>query len=158
MQKDTQKLVRTARQLLEGKPRGLVAVRPDDSVLAALRLMAERDIGAVLVMDGGRLLGIFTERDHARRVEVQGKTAASTAVREVMTEKIVFVRLTETVDHCVALMKRMRLRHLPVMDGDSVVGVLSSRDVLEQLVSDEEKLIRELQQDRLYFTTTAGYY
>ena len=98
MQKDTQKLVRTARQLLEGKPRGLVAVRPDDSVLAALRVMAERDIGAVLVMDGGRLLGIFTERDHARRVEVQGKTAASTAGREVMTEKFVFVRLTETVE------------------------------------------------------------
>ena len=153
-----QKYVRTARQLLEAKPRGYVALGPNDSVLAALRVMAERDIGAVLVMEGERLVGIFSERDHARRVDLQGKSAASTALRDVMTSKVVFVTPANTLAQCMALMKQMRLRHLAVMEGDKVTGMLSSRDVLEELIGDEELLIQDLQRERLYFTTTGGYY
>jgi CBS domain-containing protein len=154
MEKET----KTARQLLARKPGGTVAVRPEDSVLTALRAMAERDIGAVLVMEGERLLGIFTERDHARRLDLEGRSSATTPVREVMTGKVVFATPGNTVDQCMALMKQMRVRHLPVVDGHKVVGMLSVRDVLEELISEEEHLIQELQRDRLYFTSSAGYY
>src|SRR5262245_22668249 len=117
-------LSKTAREFLAGKPRGAIAVGPDDTVLQALKVMAEKDIGAVLVMRGESMVGILSERDCARKVELQGRTAASTRVREIMTEKIVFAAPGDTCVQCMALMKQWRIRHLPVVEAGRVLGVL----------------------------------
>ncbi len=149
---------RTARQLLEAKPPGVIAVRPDDSVASALQVMADRDIGAVVVMTGDTLAGILSERDYARKVELRGRTAAATTVREIMTEKVIVATPDRTLNQCMVLMKEKRIRHLPVVENGKVIGVLSNRDVLEALVKEEEHLIQELSQERLYFTETGGNY
>jgi CBS domain-containing protein len=150
--------IKTARQLLGAKPAGVVAVKPDDTVALALKVMADRDIGAVLVMSGESLAGIFSERDYARKVELRGKTAATTLVREIMTDKVIVASPDHTINQCMVLMKEKRIRHLPVVENGKVIGVLSNRDVLETLVKEEEHLIQELTQERLYFTETGGNY
>jgi CBS domain-containing protein len=150
---------RTVRELLEAKKiAGVLAVKPDDTVLAALKLMAERDIGAVIVMQGERLAGIFSERDYARKVELRSKTASGTKVREVMTEKVLCANLEHTVDQCLTLMQEKRIRHLPVVDGEKVIGVLSARDVQAEYIAEGEQLIQDLTKERLYFTETGGNY
>lgn len=153
---DQQQANKTAQEFLAEKPHGVIAVSPDDSVLQALKLMAEKDIGAVLVMRGQSMAGIFSERDYARKVELRGKTAANTPVREVMTEKVVFVTPTNTVVQCMALMKQKRIRHLPVVDGAKVVGVLSARDVLEEVIAEEEVVLKDLQHERLFYAGDTG--
>lgn len=150
---------KTARQLLATSSRAdVLAVKPDDTVLVALKVMAEHDIGAVLVMQGASMLGVLSERDCVRKVELRGRIAATTAVRDIMTEKVVYATPDNTVSQCMVLMKTKRIRHLPVMEGSRVIGVLSVRNVLEALISEEEQLIQQLQQDRLYFTETGGTY
>ena len=150
---------RTVRELLEAKKiAGVLAVKPDDTVLAALKLMAERDIGAVIVMQGERLAGIFSERDYARKAELRSKTASGTKVREVMTEKVLCANLEHTVDQCLTLMQEKRIRHLPVVDGEKVIGVLSARDVQAEYIAEGEQLIQDLTKERLYFTETGGNY
>jgi CBS domain-containing protein len=153
-----EKATKTARHLLENKTLGTVSVKPEDSVLATLKVMAEHDIGAVVVMNGDTLAGILSERDCARKLDLLGRTAAGTLVRDIMTARVVFATPNNTVDQCLALMKDKRIRHLPVVDGGRVIGVLSIRDVLEELIAEEEQLIQQLQQDRLYFTETGGTY
>jgi CBS domain-containing protein len=153
---DPQQANKTAREFLVEKPRSVIAVSPDDTVLQALKVMAEKDIGAVLVMRGQSIAGIFSERDYARKVEIRGKTAANTPVREVMTEKVVFATPTNTVVQCMALMKQKRIRHLPVVDGARVVGVLSARDVLEEVIAEEEVVLKDLQHERLFYTGDTG--
>lgn len=153
---DQQQANKTAQEFLAEKPHGVIAVSPDDSVLQALKLMAEKDIGAVLVMRGQSMAGIFSERDYARKVELRGKTAANTPVREVMTEKVVFATPTNTVVQCMALMKQKRIRHLPVVDGAKVVGVLSARDVLEEVIAEEEVVLKDLQHERLFYAGDTG--
>jgi CBS domain-containing protein len=152
---------KTARQLLEGKRVGLtrvVTVAPDSSVLAALQIMAEEDVGAVVVCQNGRLVGIMSERDCARKIELHGKTARDTLVREIMTEDVIYVTPADSVDKCRMLMSKHRIRHLPVCDSGEVIGVLSSRDVLEEIISEEEHLIHDLETERLVMTTNPGVY
>lgn len=156
-----EKLSKTARQLLEGKRVGLtrvVTVAPDSSVLAALQIMAEEDVGAVVVCQNGRLVGIMSERDCARKIELHGKTARGTLVREIMTEDVIYVTPADSVDKCRMLMSKHRIRHLPVCDSGEVIGVLSSRDVLEEIISEEEHLIHDLETERLVMTTNPGVY
>ncbi len=149
---------KTARQLLARSRAEPLAVKPDETVLAALKVMADHDIGAVLVMQGTTMVGVLSERDCVRKVELRGKTAAATVVRDIMTEKVVHAAPDDTITQCMALMKSKRIRHLPVVEGSRVIGVLSVRDVLEELISEEEELIKKLEQDRLYFTETGGTY
>jgi CBS domain-containing protein len=149
---------KSARQLLARSRALPVSVSPDDTVMQALKVMADHDIGAVLVMQGTTMVGVLSERDFARKVELHGKTAATAKVREIMTEKVVYATPDNSMQQCMALMKAKHIRHLPVMEGSRVVGMLSARDVLEELISEEEELIRQLQQDRLYFTETGGTY
>ncbi len=153
---DQQQANKTAREFLAQKPHGVIAVSPDDTVLQALKVMAEKDIGAVLVMRGQSMVGILSERDYARKVEIKGKTAAGTPVREIMTEKVVFATPANTVVQCMALMKQKRIRHLPVIDGTSVVGVLSSRDVLEEVIAEEEVVLKDLQHERVFYAGDTG--
>ena len=128
-------------------------VAPDDTVLHALRLMVERNIRAVLVLDGDRLAGIMTEHDYAREVELKGRTAADTRVREIMTADLVTAGPNDSIEQVNLLMHRHRIHHLPVVEGGRVLGMLSAHDVLEELVVEEEEQIHDLETERLMIRT-----
>lgn len=137
--------MRTVRHLLESKAPEVFAIGPDEPVLDAIRLMAEKRIGALLVMQGGRLVGIVSERDYARKVVLQGRASASTPVRDIMTSEVVSVRLNDTADRCMQLVTNRRIRHLPVVEGDAVLGVVSIGDLVKAVIEDQQLEIDQLQ-------------
>jgi CBS domain-containing protein len=138
--------VKTARQLLQEKQRpGIFSVKPDATVYQALQLMAEKDIGAVLVMDGEALVGIFSERDYARKVVLQGKTSAGTPIADIMTRRVVFAKPEQTCEECMAIMSEKRFRHLPVIDGNTVLGVISITDLVREQIAEQQFLIAQLE-------------
>ncbi len=137
--------MRTVRQLLETKSPAIHAIRPDAPVLDAIRLMAEAHIGAVLVMDGPRLVGILSERDYARKVVLQGRSSSDTPVRDIMTAHVLTTTLMETSDRCMQTMTEHRIRHLPVMDGDEIVGVVSIGDLVKAVIEDQQAELDSLQ-------------
>lgn len=137
--------MKTVAQLLMLKPDGLITIRPDAPVLDALRLLADKGVGAVLVMDGARLLGIVTERDYARKVELKGKAANTTLVSEIMTKEVIFVRPNQTNEDCMALMTGKHLRHLPVIEKDQVIGLLSIGDLVKDAISEQQFIIEQLE-------------
>ena len=137
--------MKTVQQLLESKPHGVASVAPETSVLDALRLMAEKEIGAVLVLEGESLAGIFSERDYARKVVLQGKASKATPVREIMTEKVVCVRPEQTIEDCMGLMTDKRVRHLPVLQSRKVIGVVSIGDVVKEMLVEKEFVIKQLE-------------
>ena len=131
--------------ILESKGREVWAVKPDDTVFDSLQLMAEKEIGALLVMEGDRLVGIVTERDYARKVILEGKSSKSSSVAEVMTNRVLCVTPERTIDECMALMTDKRARHLPVLDHKRVVGVISIGDLVKTLINEQKVLIDQLQ-------------
>ena len=136
--------MRPLKQLIDGK-KPLVSVGPDDSVFTALTLLAEYEIGALVVLDRGKLVGIFSERDYARKIVLKGKASRDTLVREIMSEKVCCVTLDETVEECMALMTEQRIRHLPIIgDGDRVIGILSIGDLVKETISDQQFTIDQL--------------
>lgn len=137
--------MKTVHQLLAVKGSAVVSVAPDSSVYDALKVMADRGIGAVLVVEGGRLAGIMSERDYARKVALRGRSSHETRVREIMTERLVCAQPQHTVPECMALMTSMRVRHLPVLDGDALVGILSIGDLVKETISEQEQIIRQLE-------------
>ncbi|NDV11939.1 CBS domain-containing protein [Crenobacter caeni] len=137
--------MQTVRQLLAAKAGGkLVYVAPQVSVLQALRVMAEENVGAVLVMGEGHVEGIFSERDYARRIILEGRSSASTQVSEVMTSKVICVGPDQRLDECMALMTDKRIRHLPVIDGGEVEGVISIGDVVRATIAEQQFVIEQL--------------
>ena len=149
---------KTVAELL-GARRGVVLSIPADATVhAALERLAEHDVGVLVVLEGDRPVGIFSERDLARKVELRGRTARDTAVREAMTPEVLYVTPEHTLDRCMALMKKDRVRHLVVVEGGRAVGVVSARDILVDAVEEEERHIRELEADRLVMTTYTGTY
>ena len=137
--------MRTVRQLLEAKAPEVFAIGPDAPVIDAIRLMAEKRIGALLVMQGGRMVGIVSERDYARKIVLQGRSSATTPVSEIMTGQVVSVRLDDTADRCMQLVTDRRIRHLPVLDGDAVLGVVSIGDLVKAVIEDQQVEIDQLQ-------------
>ena len=137
--------MKTVAQILKLKPAGIISIRPDVPVLDALKLLADKDIGAVLVMDGPRLVGILSERDYARKVALKGKSAHDTLVSEIMTREVVCVTPAQTNEDCMALMTDKRARHLPVIDKDRVVGVLSIGDLVKDAISEQQFIIDQLE-------------
>jgi CBS domain-containing protein len=137
--------MRQIKQIIAGKAPKIISVSPLSTVLDALKMMAETDVGAVLVMEGERLIGVFSERDYARRVVLQGKTSRDTLVREVMTERIVCVHPTQTVQESMALMTEVRCRHLPVVEDGRLCGVVSIGDLVKEIISEQEFLIQQLE-------------
>ncbi|MCW5602951.1 MAG: CBS domain-containing protein [Burkholderiales bacterium] len=136
----------TVSQLLKGKGNAIFSISPDASVFDALRMMAEKDIGALLVTTAdGRLAGILSERDYARKIILHGKSSHDVPVREIMTGKVVTVRPGQTVDDCMALVTQKRIRHLPVLDGDRLVGVLSIGDLVKAVIAEQEQTIKQLE-------------
>ncbi len=137
--------MRTVRQLLEAKSSAIHAIRPEAPVLDAIRLMAEARIGAVLVMDGPRLVGILSERDYARKVVLQGRSSSDTPVSEIMTSNVVTTSSLDTSDRCMQTMTEHRIRHLPVVDGDAVVGIVSIGDLVKAVIEDQRAELDSLQ-------------
>ena len=138
--------MKTLKQLIESKNKRLAAVAPDQSVLRALEIMAENDVGALLVLDGKRLAGVFSERDYARKVILQGKASKTTKVSEIMTGKVVYVTLNRSVEECMAIMTEKRFRHLPVLDDDhNVVGIVSIGDLIKEMISQQKFIIDQLE-------------
>jgi len=133
------------RHILQEKGNEIWSVTPQTSVLNALKLMADKNIGALVVLEGDKLVGIFSERDYARKVILKGKASKDTAVQEIMTSVIVTVRPSHTVEECMELMTDKRVRHLPVIEEDRLLGVISIGDVVKALISDKEFMIKQLE-------------
>ena len=138
--------MKTLKQLLAGKRGPLAVASPHDTVLHALSIMAEHDVGAVLVMEGEHLLGILSERDYARKIILHGKRSADTQVHEVMSERVAFVTPAQSIEECMALMTEKHFRHLPVLDDDNrLIGVVSIGDLVKEIISDQRFIISELE-------------
>jgi CBS domain-containing protein len=135
----------TAQDILRSKGHDVHSVRPTDTVLAALGVMAEHDIGAVVVIDGERLAGILTERDYARKVALVGRSSRDSPVSAIMTSHVVCVSPHRSVDECMALMTDKRVRHLPVVEQKRVVGLISIGDLVKETIADQQFTIAQLQ-------------
>lgn len=136
----------TVRQILGQKDRAVHSIAPDEPVLAAIQLMADKGIGAVLVMRGAELAGILSERDYARKVILMGRSSAETPVWEIMSAPVTTVAPNDTINTCMMLMTERKIRHLPVVEGGKVIGVLSIGDLVKQVIADQEHEIAQLQQ------------
>ena len=138
--------MKTLKQMLAGKHRPLAVVSPNDSVFHALTLMAQHDVGALMVLDGEQLVGIFSERDYARKIILHGKSSKETLVSEIMSDKVAYVTPGTTLDECMALMTEKRFRHLPVLNEDgSVAGIISIGDLVKETISSQQFLIKQLE-------------
>jgi len=135
----------TVRQLLQVKGYDIWAVAPESAVLDALKLMADKNIGAVLVIDHGNLVGILSERDYARKVVLREKASRNTPVREIMTERVVCVHPSRPVEECLALMTSGHLRHLPVVEDGRLIGVISIMDVVKTIIANQSSTIGSLE-------------
>lgn len=136
----------TVAEIIKSKSEAQVySVTPADTVLSALKLMADKHIGALLVMEGEQIAGIFTERDYARKLVLLGRASSDTPMREVMTTAVRFVEPTHSVEQCMALMTENRLRHLPVVDKGRVVGLISIGDLVKSVISQQQFIISEME-------------
>jgi CBS domain-containing protein len=135
----------TVKNLLEQKGRNLWTVSPDATVFDALAIMAEKDIGSLVVMEGGKLIGIVTERHYSRNVILKGKRSPTTLVKDIMDANVIHVRPEQTVELCMALMTEKRVRHLPVLEGNKVIGIVSIGDLLKSIISKQKFVIDELE-------------
>ncbi len=133
------------RQILEQKGSQVWSVPPSSTVYDALRLLAERDIGALVVIEGEQLVGILSERDYARKVILKGKSSMKTEVREIMTERVIVVSPEHSVEEAMALMTEKHLRHLPVLEGDKVIGMVSIGDLVKAKIADQQFIIEQLE-------------
>jgi CBS domain-containing protein len=136
----------TVKQLLEAKGNAIFTVEPEDPVLEAIRLMADRHVGALLVMKGGELAGIVSERDYARKVILLGRSSSATPVWQIMSSPVITVTPDTSVQDCMRLMTDRRVRHLPVVSGGQVVGVISIGDLVKQVIEDQRHTIEQLEE------------
>jgi len=135
----------TARHLLDRKNRAIFSIGPDEPVLEAIRLMAEHHIGALLVMKGDELVGIVSERDYARKVILKGRSSADTPVSQIMSSPVVTVSMGNSVQECMQLMTGRRIRHLPVVEGRKVVGMISIGDLVKAVMEEQQQTIEQLE-------------
>ena len=135
----------TVNDLLKEKPPGMWSIEPEASVLDAITMMAEKNVGALLVTENGRLVGLLSERDYARKVVLEGHSSSDTQVREIMTARVAYVGLTDTVEECMALMTDKRIRHLPVLDDSELRGMVSIGDLVRAIIADQQFQIKQLE-------------
>lgn len=138
--------MQTVNQLLQTKGHHVWTVSPDTSMFDALKLMAAHDIGALVVVEDEAVVGIVSERDYARKIVLHGKTSKDTPVSEIMTQKVFFVRPEQSIEDCMAQMTERHIRHLPVLNGGQLVGVISIGDVVKAIISEQEFMIAQLEQ------------
>ncbi len=137
--------MKLVQHLLDAKGNDVISISPDASVLDAVKLMADKGVGSLVVMEGSELKGIVSERDYARKVIIKGRSSESTAVGEIMTAEVMTTTADQTVNQCMTLMTEKRIRHLPVVDGASVVGMISMRDLVQAIISDQQEEIEQLE-------------
>jgi len=137
--------MKLVQHLLDSKGQEIISVTADASVLDAIKIMAERAIGSLLVMQGDELLGIVTERDYARKVIVKGRSSETTEVGEIMTAKVCTATINDTVNSCMTVMTERRIRHLPVVDDGKVIGLISIGDLVQAIISDQKEEIEHLE-------------
>ena len=131
--------------LLKNREGTLWHVRPDESVFAALQLLAQYEVGALMVMQGGKLVGVVSERDYTRKIALQGRNSKETTVAEIMTAHVLTVTPSTGTRACMALMSEKKIRHLPVVDGATVVGMISIRDIMDDIIATHEATIAQLE-------------
>ena len=136
----------TVKQLLQGKGHDIWSIGPEASVYDAIELMADKEVGALVVLEGDSLVGVLSERDYARKVVLQGRSSKSTKIKGIMTSRVVYARPKQTVEECMALMTDKRIRHLPVMDGDELIGVISIGDLVKAIIEEQQHVIEQLEQ------------
>ena len=137
--------MKLVKHLLDRKGRQIISVKPDDTVLEAIRVMAEKNIGAVVVMQDDQLCGIMSERDYARKVIVKGRASDETSVADIMTSEVTTTCDNETVNNCMEMMTEKKVRHLPVVDDGRVVGMISIGDLVEAIIADQQEEIQQLE-------------
>lgn len=137
--------MQTIKQLLENKDREILTIDPDSSVYDAIKSMADHHIGSLIVMQDERLVGIITERDYSRSVILKGKSSANTAVKDIMTKNVLCTNPKQTVDEAMALMTDKRVRHLPVVENDKVLGIISIGDLVKTIISEQKHIIKQLE-------------
>lgn len=135
----------TVKQILDQKGYRVWDVSSEDLIIDALQLMAEKNVGALMVLDGGKVVGVISERDYARKVDLVGKSASNTRVREIMTRDVIYIEPNHTVEGCMALMTNKRIRHLPVLEAGKLVGVISIGDIVKAVISDKQFMIEQLE-------------
>ena len=132
-------------ELFKNRPNTLWSLGPDDSVFEAIKILAEKGVGALMVMDKGKLVGILSERDYTRKIALLGKNSKETKVRDIMTANVLVVTPQTRTRQCMAIMSEKNIRHLPVVDGNTVVGMLSIRDLMNDIIADHEFTISQLE-------------
>jgi CBS domain-containing protein len=137
--------MKTVRDVLKVKGRDVWSVGPEATVLEALQRMAEKEIGALAVMDGARLVGIISERDYARKVFLLGRSSPTTLVKEIMTSHVVHTHLDQPIEECMAVMTDKRVRHLPVIEDGNLVGIISIGDLVKAIIADQKFIIEQLE-------------
>ncbi len=137
--------MKLVQHLLDSKGRDVITVAADTSVLDAIKIMADRTVGSLLVMDGDELKGIVTERDYARKVIIKGRSSESTQVGEIMTADVCTATSQETVNQCMTVMSERKIRHLPVVDDGKVVGMISIGDLVQAIITDQQEEIEHLE-------------
>ena len=136
----------TLTHILNAKPdRKIYTIGPDDLIFDAVKLMAEKNIGALVVVDGNQIVGMITERDYARKVVLMARSSATALVRDIMTSSVMYVRPSHTSEECMVLMTEHRLRHLPVIDKDKLVGLISIGDLVKDIISEQKFIIDQLE-------------
>lgn len=135
----------TIRQLLEAKPKDIWSISPQATVYEALQIMLKKDVGALLVTDKGKLVGIFSERDYARKVILEERNSKNTTVGELMTKDVFYTDTKSNIQECMALMTAKRIRHLPVLENNKLIGIITIGDAVKQIISDQEFTIKELE-------------
>lgn len=140
-----ERLSNTVNLVLKSKGSDVWSISPHQSVYEAIAMMAEKGVGALLVVAGGALVGILSERDYARRVILEGRSSRDTQVKEIMTAPVIYVTLQHSLDECMSIMTRCHIRHLPVLEGNKVAGVVSIGDLVKWILSEQEGTIRHLE-------------
>ena len=137
--------MKLVKQRLDAKGRDILSISPDASVLDAVKVMAEKGIGALVVLQDTALVGVVTERDYARKVILKGRSSENTLVSEIMTAKVITTTGDDSVDECMNMMTDRRIRHLPVVDGESVIGIISIGDLVKAVIADQKAEIEHLE-------------
>ncbi len=136
----------SVKQLLQGKGHEIWSIDPDASVYDAIAMMADKEVGALVVLEDNSLVGVLSERDYARKVVLQGRSSKDTKIRDIMTSRVAYARPDQSVEDCMAMMTDMRIRHLPVMDGDELIGIISIGDLVKAIIEEQQHVIAQLEQ------------
>ena len=135
----------TIKQILDTKGYAVWSIHPQESVFAAIQQMAEREVGALVVLDGEAVVGIISERDYARKVILKGRSSRETAVRDIMTPHVICVRLDQSIEECMTIVTERRIRHLPVLDSGRLVGIISIGDLVKTIIAEQQFIIEQLE-------------